>query len=120
MAKRVLIVDDSKSTRQMISFTLRRAGYEVVEAEDGRQALELAAKDRIDCVITDLNMPEMDGLELIRRLRASPSTASTPILLLTTTIDVDKKEQGHAAGATGWIGKPFHPAALLEKVAKTI
>jgi two-component system chemotaxis response regulator CheY len=116
--KRVIIVDDSRTTRSMVAFTLRRAGYEVIEADDGVQALSLIGKDPIDCVITDVNMPGMDGLELIRQLRASAAHKTTPILMLTTGTDIGKQQEGKEAGASDWIGKPFHPAALLETVAR--
>jgi two-component system chemotaxis response regulator CheY len=108
MAKRVLMVDDSKTTRDMVAFTLRRAGYEVIEAADGRLALGLLGTNTVDCVITDLNMPVMDGLELIRGVRASAGHRATPILMLTTDSDEAKKTAGKLAGANGWLNKPFH------------
>ncbi len=117
MAKKIMMVDDSKTTRSMVTFTLRRAGYEVMEAEDGSQALELIGSQRFDCVITDINMPVMDGLELIRRLRANPAHQATPILMLTTTSETAKKQAGQDAGASGWLGKPFHPNDLIKLVA---
>jgi two-component system chemotaxis response regulator CheY len=118
MAKRVLMVDDSKTTRSMVSFTLRRAGYDVVEAEDGGKALALLGNHAVDCVITDLNMPDMDGLELIRRLRAMATYQKTPIVMLTTQGDDEKKYAGQRAGVTDWLNKPFHPANLLEIVIR--
>ena len=118
MAKRILAVDDSKTMREMVSFTLKGAGYEVVEAEDGQAALNLLGGARIDAVITDLNMPNMNGFELIRALRADPAYKFTPILMLTTEGDGSKKEEGKAAGATGWIVKPFNPEKLVEVVKK--
>ena len=120
MAKRVMMVDDSKSTRSMVAFTLRRAGYEVLEAENGDQALSVIGGIQVDCVITDINMPVMNGLELIRKMRASPAHRTTPILMLTTATDVAKKEEGQIAGATGWLGKPFLPAHLIEAVARIL
>jgi two-component system chemotaxis response regulator CheY len=117
MAKKIIVVDDSKSTRTMLSFTLRRAGYDVVEAEDGSGALAAMNGQVPDCVITDLNMPGMDGIELIRRLRGSTATRATPILMLTTSTDTTQREEGKRAGATAWLGKPFLPAALVEAVA---
>jgi two-component system, chemotaxis family, chemotaxis protein CheY len=118
MAKRVLTVDDSKTMRDMVSFTLKGAGYEVVEAEDGVQALSMLSKTSVDLVITDINMPNMDGVTLVTRLRAQPSNKSLPILILTTEGGDDKKAQGRAAGATGWIVKPFAPEKLLQAVNK--
>ena len=120
MSKRVMMVDDSKATRTMVSFTLRRAGYDVTEAEDGNEALTLFGSQMPDCVITDLNMPGMGGLELIRSLRQSPATKATPILMLSTSTDVANREEGTRAGANGWLAKPFSPAALVEAVARII
>ncbi len=118
MSKRMMIVDDSRTTRSMVAFTLRRAGYDVIEAEEGAQALALIGSNRVDCVITDVNMPGMDGLELIRQLRANPLHKAIPILMLTTATDIAKQKEGEAAGATEWLGKPFHPATLLEAIAR--
>jgi two-component system chemotaxis response regulator CheY len=118
MVKRVLAVDDSRTMREMVSFTLKKAGYEVVEAEDGQAALKAVAGLTVDAVITDLNMPNMNGFDLIRALRASPSFKFTPILMLTTEGDAAKKAEGKAAGATGWIIKPFIPEKLIEVVNK--
>jgi two-component system chemotaxis response regulator CheY len=118
MSKRIIMVDDSKATRSMVAFALRRAGYEVVEANEGGQALALLGEAHADCVITDINMPGMDGIELIRRLRADPAYRATPILMLTTATEPAKKQEGQQAGATDWLGKPFHPATLLETVAR--
>ena len=118
MAKRVLAVDDSKTMRDMVSFTLRGAGYEVLEAEDGVRALSVVASQSVDLVITDINMPNMDGVTLVRQLRAKPAFRSTPILILTTEGGDDKKADGRAAGATGWIVKPFVPEKLLQVVNK--
>lgn len=118
MAKKVLAVDDSKTMREMVAFTLRGAGYEVVDAEDGKAALALLAGAKVDAIVTDLNMPNMNGFELIRALRAQPAYKFTPILMLTTEGDSAKKEEGKAAGATGWIVKPFQPDKLVEVVKK--
>jgi len=120
MSKKIIMVDDSKSTRTMVCFTLRRAGYDVVEAEEGGQALALMSGQAPDCVITDLNMPGMDGLELIARLRASQVTCATPILMLTTSTDAAQREQGQKAGANAWLGKPFLPETLVAAVARLI
>lgn len=118
MAKRILAVDDSKTMREMVSFTLKGAGYEVMEAEDGQAALTVLNGGKIDAVITDLNMPNMNGFELIRALRANAAYKFTPILMLTTEGDDSKKQEGKAAGATGWIVKPFNPEKLVEVVKK--
>ncbi len=118
MAKKILAVDDSKTMREMVSFTLKSAGYEVVEAEDGQAALTALNGGKVDAVITDLNMPNMNGFELIRALRANPAYKFTPILMLTTEGDDSKKQEGKTAGATGWIVKPFNPEKLVEVVKK--
>ena len=120
MRKTVLAVDDSASIRQMVSFTLKRAGYDVVEAVDGTDGLAKAQTTVFDLVLTDQNMPHMDGLTLIESLRALPAYRSTPILILTTESSDTIKAQGRAAGATGWLVKPFDPARLIDVVAKVI
>jgi two-component system chemotaxis response regulator CheY len=119
-AKTVMTVDDSTSVRQMVRFTLSQAGYDVVEAVDGRDAVAKASAHKINMVITDLNMPHMDGLELIRSLRSKPDYKFTPIVMLTTESQDDKKKEGRAAGATGWIIKPFKPEQLLAVVKKVM
>jgi two-component system chemotaxis response regulator CheY len=118
MSKKILAVDDSKTMRDMVSMTLRQAGYEVTEAADGQQALTALGGSRVDLVITDVNMPNMDGISLTRALRGHPVHRATPILILTTESDGAKKAEGKAAGATGWIVKPFEPQKLLEVVGK--
>lgn len=118
MKKKVLTVDDSRTMREMVSFTLKGAGYDVVEAADGQHALTVLESTKVDLVIADLNMPVMDGLSLIRRLRAMPSHRTMPILMLTTESDDKKKQEGRAAGATGWIVKPFDPSKLISVVQK--
>jgi len=118
MAKRVLTVDDSKTMRDMVSFTLKGAGFEVLEAEDGVRALSVLNGASVDLIITDVNMPNMDGVTLVKQLRAKPNFKSTPILILTTEGGEDKKAEGRAAGATGWIVKPFAPEKLLQVVNK--
>ena len=120
MAKTVLSVDDSSSIRQMVAFTLKGAGYEVIEAVDGQDGLEKAKMKTVDLVLTDQNMPRMDGLTLIKTLRAMPSYRSVPILMLTPESGDTMKMQGKAAGATGWLGKPFDPQKLLEGMKKVI
>ena len=120
MAKTVLTVDDSASIRQMVAFTLKSAGYAVIEAEDGQAGLDKAKTNKVDLVLTDQNMPKMDGLTLIRTLRGLPQYKATPILMLTTESGDAMKAQGKAAGATGWLVKPFDPQKLLEVVKKVI
>jgi two-component system, chemotaxis family, chemotaxis protein CheY len=118
MPKRILTVDDSKTMRDMVSFTLKSAGFDVVVAEDGAKALDVLARTAVDAIITDINMPNMDGVTLVRRLRAQQRFKATPILILTTEGGDDKKAQGRSAGATGWIMKPFVPEKLLQVVNK--
>ena len=119
MAK-ILAVDDSASMRQMVSFTLKGAGHDVMEASDGAQALALAKTSQVDLVLTDVNMPNMDGVTLIRELRALPNYKFTPMLTLTTESGTDKKMEGKQAGATGWIVKPFSPDQLLATIKKVL
>lgn len=118
MAKIALTVDDSKTIREMVAFTLKNEGFEVIEAEDGKHAISVLGGREVNLIITDLNMPNMDGLELIRNLRADPKYKFTPILMLTTEGDANKKQQGKDAGATGWIVKPFNPEKLIQVVNK--
>ncbi|HEX4375984.1 MAG TPA: response regulator [Steroidobacteraceae bacterium] len=120
MAKTVLAVDDSASMRQMVGVTLRAAGYEVVEAADGDEALEYARKHRVDLVLADVNMPHMDGITLIAHLRTLPNYHLTPLLLLTTESSPERKLQGKQAGATGWMVKPFHPEQLLATLERVL
>lgn len=120
MAKTVLAVDDSASIRQMVSFTLKSAGYDVVEAVDGMDGLEKAKTKSINLVLTDQNMPRMDGISLTKKLRENPKFKSTPILILTTESSDQMKQAGRAAGATGWLVKPFDPAKLVEVIGKVI
>ena len=120
MSKVALTVDDSKTIREMVSFTLKNEGFEVIEAEDGKDAISVLSGKDVQVIITDLNMPNMDGLELIRTLRADPKYKFTPILMLTTEGDASKKEQGKDAGATGWIVKPFNPEKLIQVVNKVV
>jgi two-component system, chemotaxis family, chemotaxis protein CheY len=119
MAK-VLIIDDSITMRQMVAFTLEKAGHEVHSAESGIDALKITDKERFDLFITDLNMPGMNGLELIKELRMRQASRSKPILVLTTEADGEKKAAGRAAGATGWIVKPFDPNALLAVLPRVL
>lgn len=117
-ARRVLAVDDSRTMRNMVAFTLRNAGYSVDAAEDGAEAIKALQQGNYDLVITDLNMPAMDGLALVRAMRATARNRATPVLILTTEADAEKKAAGRAAGATGWLVKPFNPERLIEITAK--
>lgn len=116
----ILAVDDSVSMRQMVAFTLKGAGHSVTDACDGKQALEIAKMQTFDLVLTDVNMPIMDGLSLTKELRQIPEYRFTPILILTTESGTDKKQEGRAAGATGWLVKPFNPEQLLATVKKVL
>ncbi|MGA3115803.1 MAG: response regulator [Syntrophobacteraceae bacterium] len=120
MSKIIMAVDDSASMRQMVSFTLKQAGYQVVEAADGRDALSKLDGSGVHMILTDLNMPNVDGIELIRRLRANPSCRFIPIVMLTTESQPEKKQEGKTTGATGWIVKPFKPEQLLAVVKKVL
>ena len=116
----ILAVDDSISMRQMVSFTLKNAGYDVVEAVDGEDAFDKALQRQFDLVLTDQNMPRLDGIGLTRRLREHPDFKNTPILILTTESSDQMKQAGRAAGATGWLVKPFDPAKLIEVIKKIV
>jgi two-component system chemotaxis response regulator CheY len=117
---RILIVDDSASMRNMVATTLQTAGHQIKDAADGQQALNTAQGDSFDVVITDLNMPVMNGIDLVRNLRGLSSYKYTPILLLTTESSMDKKSEGKSAGATGWLVKPFNPEKLLQTVNRVL
>lgn len=116
----ILAVDDSASMRQMVSFTLKNAGFSVTEAVDGQDAWEKASARDYDLVLTDQNMPRMDGISLVKKLRQHPKFGRTPILILTTESSDEMKQAGRAAGATGWIVKPFDPAKLIEVLGKVL
>ncbi len=120
MSKTIMTTDDSASVRQMVSFTLRRAGYTVLEAADGQETLTKIAATPVDMLITDLNMPGIDGIELIKRVRAQAQYRFIPIIMLTTESQTEKKMQGKAAGASGWIVKPFTPEQLIAVVSKVL
>jgi two-component system, chemotaxis family, chemotaxis protein CheY len=120
MAKKILTVDDSISMRQMISFTLRENGYEVTEAIDGQDGIAKAEMQAFDLIFTDQNMPNIDGITLIQMLRNLPQHEKTPILMLTTEASDEMKKLGRAAGATGWLVKPFDPEKLLAVVKKVL
>jgi two-component system chemotaxis response regulator CheY len=116
----ILAVDDSASMRQMVSFTLKNAGFAVVEAVDGQDAWDKATSRDFALVLTDQNMPRMDGITLVKQLRAIHAFATTPMLILTTESSDEMKAKGKAAGATGWLVKPFDPAKLLDVVKRVI
>jgi two-component system chemotaxis response regulator CheY len=120
MSKRILTIDDSKTMRDMLMLTLAEAGFDVVQAVDGQDGLDVLGKETapIDVIITDINMPRMDGYEVIRNLRRDPNHKTTPILVLTTESDADKKNLAREAGATGWMVKPFDPDRLVATVRK--
>ena len=120
MSKTILSVDDSASIRQLVTFTLQKEGYKILEAVDGKDALAKAKGAAVDMVITDLNMPNMDGIELIQALRSDPVFKFTPIVMLTTESAMNKKEAGRQAGATGWIVKPFKPDQLIAVVKRLL
>lgn len=120
MRKVIMTADDSASMRQMISFTLKNAGYDVIEAVDGKDALEMLNGTQIHMLISDFNMPNMNGPELVRQVRAMPAYRFIPIIMLTTESQDSKKQEGKSAGATGWIVKPFKPEQLLAVVKKVL
>jgi two-component system chemotaxis response regulator CheY len=117
---RILAVDDSAAMRQMVGITLTGAGHQVEQAIDGREALQIAERTKFDLVITDVNMPNMDGITLVRELRGRPNYKFVPMLVLTTEATAERKQQGKAAGATGWLVKPFNPERLLATIAKVL
>lgn len=120
MPKTIMVIDDSASMRQMVSFTLKEAGYDVLEAIDGVDALEKIPGASIDLFLTDMNMPNMNGIELIKKIRDIPSHKYAPILFLTTVSQVEKKKEAKQAGATGWIVKPFKSKELVDVIKKVI
>jgi len=118
--KRILIVDDSVSMRGMIRSALRSGSFEVIEAANGPDALTMLDRQEVDLIITDVNMPDMDGISLVKAIRHRPATKVTPVLVLTTECGAEMKQAGRAAGATGWIVKPFSPQQLVQVVAKVL
>ncbi len=120
MSKTIMTVDDSRSVRQLVSFTLKDAGYSVIAAEDGVDALTKLNGATIDMLITDLNMPKLDGIQLNKKVRANPAYKFIPIVMLTTESQDIKKREGKAAGASGWIVKPFNTPQLVAVVKKMI
>ncbi len=120
MTKTVLIVDDAFSLRQLLGYTLRKAGFTVVEGADGSEGLARLAVNKVDLIITDLNMPVMDGITFVKKLRQLPNTKYTPVLMLTTESQTSIRQEARAAGATGWIVKPFQPEKLLETIGRVL
>jgi two-component system chemotaxis response regulator CheY len=120
MAKTILIVDDSISLRQVVSIALTNAGYEVIEASDGKDALAKLTGQKVHLMISDVNMPNMDGISFLKAVREHPSYKFTPVIMLTTEAGEDKKKEGQAAGARAWVVKPFRPEQLLVAVSKLI
>ncbi len=118
MKKRILTIDDSKTMRDMLMLTLAEAGFEVLQAVDGKDGLDVLAKERVDIIVTDINMPRMDGYDVIRQVRSDPLHKATPILVLTTESDTEKKTLARSAGATGWMVKPFDPDRLVATIRK--
>jgi two-component system chemotaxis response regulator CheY len=116
--KRILTIDDSKTMRDMLMLTLADAGFDVLQAVDGEDGLDVLGRERVDLVITDINMPKMDGYEVIRRVRADPAYRTLPVLVLTTEGEADKRAIAKEAGATGWMVKPFDPERLVQTVLK--
>ena len=118
MAKTIMVVDDSISIRQVVGLALKQAGYDIIEGCDGRDALAKLTGQKVNLIISDVNMPNMDGISFVRELKTRPAYKFTPVLMLTTESQEDKKEQGKAAGARAWMVKPFKPEALLAAVQK--
>jgi two-component system, chemotaxis family, chemotaxis protein CheY len=120
MGKLIMTADDSASVRQMVAFTLKQNGYEVIEAVDGQDALQKLSAKKVDMLLTDLNMPKLDGIGLIKGVRASALNKFIPIVMLTTESQDSKKAEGKSAGATGWIVKPFKPEQLIAVIKKVL
>jgi two-component system chemotaxis response regulator CheY len=120
MSKAALVVDDSTTMQEMVSFTLSKAGFDVTRASNGKEGITSVQGRTFDLVVTDLNMPEMDGVEFIKKLRTIPAYRFTPILMLTTEGSEERKNQGRAAGASGWLTKPFDPEKLVAVVKKVV
>jgi two-component system, chemotaxis family, chemotaxis protein CheY len=120
MAKRILLVDDSASVRQVVGIALRREGYETVEAANGQEALKLLDGPKLDLIISDVNMPVMNGIEFLKQVRQHPTSRFTPVVMLTTEGQDEMKQQGKAAGAKAWIVKPFNPPQLLDVVSRLV
>lgn len=118
MAKKILIVDDSASIRQVVAIALRGAGYEVIDACDGKDALTKLNGDKINLIISDVNMPNMDGITFLKEVKKNPRYKFTPVIMLTTEAGQEKMAEGRAAGAKAWVVKPFQPPQMLDAVAK--
>ena len=118
--KTIMTVDDSASVRMMVNFTLSELGFEIVEAINGKDALSKLERKPVHMLITDVNMPELDGISLVRKIREIPSYRFIPIIVLTTESQEEKRKEGKHAGATGWIVKPFKPDQLIEVVRKVL
>lgn len=118
--KKLLLVDDSASLRQMVSMTLERAGYEVVQACDGKDALNKLDGQKLNLIITDVNMPNLDGIGFLKEVKQRPAYKFTPVIMLTTETEQAKREQARAAGAKAWVVKPFKPEQMLDAVAKLV
>lgn len=120
MAKTILIVDDSASIRQVVGIALKGAGYDVIEATDGQNALGKLSGQRVHLIISDVNMPVMDGITFLKQVKTRPEYKFTPVIMLTTESGEGKKAEGQAAGAKAWVVKPFQPAQMLAAVAKLV
>jgi two-component system chemotaxis response regulator CheY len=120
MGKLIMVVDDSASLRQVVSISLKGAGYEVVEACDGKDALRKLTGQKVHLIVSDVNMPNMDGITMVKEVKKLPNYKFTPIMMLTTESDMEKKMQGKAAGAKAWLVKPFQPPTLLDAVSKLV
>lgn len=120
MAKTILVVDDSASLRQVVSIALKGAGYDVIEACDGRDALSKLKGQKVNLVISDVNMPNMDGITFVKEMKKLPEFKFTPVIMLTTEGQESKKQEGQAAGAKAWVVKPFQPAQMLAAVGKLV
>ena len=120
MSKTIMIVDDSASLRQVVSISLRGAGYEVIEASDGQDATSKLTGQKVHLIISDVNMPNMDGITFVKNVKQMPNYKFTPVIMLTTESQDGKKQEGQAAGAKAWVVKPFQPAQLLAAVSKLI
>lgn len=120
MAKTILIVDDSSSLRTVVSIALKNAGYDVIEASDGKDALSKCNGQKFNLIVSDVNMPNMDGITFVSQLKQLPAYKFTPVIMLTTEADDSKKAAGKAAGARAWVVKPFQPPILLDAIAKLV
>jgi two-component system chemotaxis response regulator CheY len=120
MAKKILLVDDSASVRTVAGIALREAGYEVIDAANGKEALSMLDRERVHLIISDVNMPVMDGITFLKEVKRHPTCKFTPVIMLTTEAGEDKKQEGRAAGAKAWIVKPFQPRSLVDAVSKLV